>query len=116
MADVNTWFEKTLPSMLVARFDDFLALSGSIAFDIDGDGWTLTFGQLEAPVRHELDEAAELELRFTAPAFQAFCDGTLDAPAAIATGQVTAVGDLELLSALATLMLPLQRDLGWDAT
>ena len=115
MDTVTTWFEKTLPSLLAARFDDFLAVSGAIAFDVAGDGWTLTFADPTSPVRHELDEDAELELRFSAAAFEAFTHGTLDTPTAIASGAVSSVGDLQLLSVLASLMLPAQHSLGWDA-
>ena len=45
-----------------------------------------------------------------------FIEGTLDPVAAIGSGDIKASGDLELLSVLATMMMPLQRDLGWDAT
>ncbi len=76
--------------------------------------WTLTFGDVEEPVKKGPTPKAALRLRFTPPAFEAFIDGSLDPVAAIRKGDVKASGELEL-SILATFMMPLQRDLGWDA-
>ncbi len=116
MSDARTWFEQKLPALLVSRFDDFLAVSGAIAFEVGDEAWTLTFADLDSPVREGAAADADLRLRFTPPAFAAFVEGTLDPVAAIGQGQVKAKGDLELLGTLGTIMMPLQRDLGWDAS
>lgn len=115
MTLANTWFERQLPALLISRFDDFLAVQGDISFQVGEEAWTLTFGDVEEPVKKAATPKAALRLRFTPPAFSAFVDGTLDPVAAIGRGEVKASGELELLSTLATLMMPLQRDLGWDA-
>lgn len=115
VTQASTWFERQLPALLVSRFDDFLAVTGDISFQVGDEAWTLTFGDVESPVKAGATPAASLRLRFTPPAFQAFIDGTLDPVAAIGRGEVKASGDFDLLATLATLMMPLQRDLGWDA-
>lgn len=116
MTEVKKWFDRTLPALLVSRFDDFLAVSGAISFKIGDGAWTLNFGDVENPVREGAIPDADLRLRFTPAAFESFIEGTLDPVAAIGRGDVRASGELELLATLATLMMPLQRDLGWDAT
>lgn len=116
MSTSHTFFNRLLPTLVVSRFDDFLATSGSVAFDIKGDTggqWTFHFGDPE-PIRDGFDEAADLRLTFQSPAFDAFVEGTLDAVGAVTAGQIKAAGDLALLSSLAMLMMPRQRDLGWD--
>ncbi|MGV3621202.1 MAG: SCP2 sterol-binding domain-containing protein [Archangium sp.] len=114
---IATWFEKTLPALLVSRFDDFLAVDGEIAFTVGGQSWTLSFADVEEPVKAGASKEATLKLRFTEAAFTSFIEGTLDVPNAVRGGEVKASGDLELFATLATLMMPLQRDnLGWDAT
>jgi hypothetical protein len=113
---VQKWFDRTLPALLVSRFDDFLAVSGAISFKVGEGAWTLTFGDVENPVSAGAIPDADLRLTFTPPAFEQFIEGTLDPVAAIGSGDIKASGDLELLSVLATMMMPLQRDLGWDAT
>jgi hypothetical protein len=114
----QTFFQHLLPGLVVARFDDFLATRGSVAFDVrgpEGGQWTFHFADPE-PIREGCDEAADLTLSFDADAFEAFVGGTLDAAEAVGRGAVTAHGDVELLGALGVLMTPLQRDnLGWDA-
>jgi len=113
--EAKTWFEQQLPALLVSRFDDFLAVQGDISFQVGDKAWTLTFGDIEGPVKAVATPGAALRLRFTPPAFEAFVDGTLDPVAAIGRGEVEASGKIELLAILATLMMPLQRNLGWDA-
>ncbi len=115
MTDAKKWFERQLPALLVSRFDDFLAVQGDISFQVGDSAWTLTFGDVDEPVKSVATPGAALRLRFTPPAFQAFVDGTLDPVAAIGRGEVKASGEIELLAILATLMMPLQRNLGWDA-
>lgn len=115
MSTARDWFERTLPAQLAARFDDFLATRGAIAVRVDDEAWTVQFGDFEHPVIEGAQPAAALHLRFRGPAFEAFIEGTLDAAAAAAKGDVTFHGELELLEALSRLLLPLQRDLGWDA-
>lgn len=115
MTLAKTWFERQLPALLVSRFDDFLAVQGDISFQVGDEAWTLTFGDVEEPVRAGATPGASLRLRFTPSAFEAFVAGTLDPVAAIGRGEVKGSGDFELLATLATLMMPLQRDLGWDA-
>lgn len=112
---MNAWFSTRLPALVVARFDDFLTLEGTIGFDVAGDRWTLVLGDPESPVRHEKASDANLSLKFTARAFEQFTEGALDVAAAVRSGQVTATGRFELLDGLAMLMTPVQRDLGWDA-
>ncbi|MFO0597827.1 MAG: SCP2 sterol-binding domain-containing protein [Myxococcaceae bacterium] len=113
---ISKWFDKTLPALLVSRFDDFLAVQGAISFKIGDGAWTLNFGDVENPVSTGAIPDADLRLKFTPPAFEQFIAGTLDPVAAIGKGDIKFSGDLELLSTLATLMMPLQRDnLGWDA-
>ncbi|MDX2008641.1 MAG: SCP2 sterol-binding domain-containing protein [Myxococcaceae bacterium] len=118
MSAAQTFFQRLLPGLVVARFDDFLATRGSVAFDVrdpEGGQWTFHFADPE-PIREGFDDAADLKLAFDADAFEAFVAGTLDAAEAVGRGAVSAEGDFELLSALGVLMLPLQRDnLGWDA-
>jgi len=109
------WFERQLPSLVVSRFDDFLAMEGSISFEVGDEGWTLTLGDVEKPVRSGATPDADLHLRFTLPAFAAFTDGTLEVAKALRQGELEAWGDFELLVTLSTLMSPLQRNLGWDA-
>lgn len=109
------WFERQLPSLVVSRFDDFLAVQGAISFEVGDEGWTLTFGDVEKPVRAGATPGADLHLRFTPPAFAAFIDGTLEAALALRQGELEAWGDLALLVTLSALMRPLQRNLGWDA-
>jgi putative sterol carrier protein len=116
VAGIDQWFQKTLPALLVSRFDDFLAVSGSISFKVGDGAWTLNFGDVENPVAPGAIPDADLRLKFAPAAFAQFVEGTLDPVAAIGRGDVKASGDLELLATLATLMMPLQRDLGWDAT
>lgn len=116
MTAVQKWFDRTLPALLVSRFDDFLAVSGAISFKVGDGAWTLNFGDVENPISEGAVADADLRLKFTPPAFEQFIEGTLDPVAAIGNGDIKASGDLELLSILATLMMPLQRDLGWDAT
>ena len=115
MIEAKAWFEERLPALLISRFDDFLAVHGAISFQVGEGAWTLNFGDVDEPVRSGATPDAELRLRFTPPAFQAFVAGTLDPVAAIGEGAVKASGDVGLLATLATLMMPLQRDLGWDA-
>lgn len=116
MIATKTWFERTLPALLASRFDDFLEVSGSISFRVGDGAWTLNFGDVAEPVKAGVMRDATLRLDFTPPAFEAFIEGTLDPVAAIRSGEVKAKGDLELLAIFATLLMPLQRDLGWDAT
>lgn len=117
MSATQQFFSRLLPGMIVQRFDDFLEYDGRVAFDVAGaGGWTLTFGDVENPVREQLDDGAELKLKFSQPAFEAFVEGTLDTAAAVAAGEVRAEGDFALLGALGVLMMPLQRDLGWDVS
>ena len=111
----RTWFERTLPALLLSRFDDFLALQGAITFKVGNDAWSLDFSDVENPISKRAIPEAGLWLRFTPAAFEAFISGTLDPVVAIGSGVVKATGNLDLLAALATLMMPLQRDLGWDA-
>ncbi len=114
---MHAWFDRTLPALLINRFDDFLAVQGDISFTVGNKSWTLTFGDVEAPVKEGATPDASLRLKFTEPAFDAFTAGTLDAVGAISRGEVKASGELELLTTLATFMMPLQRDnLGWDAS
>lgn len=115
MSDARSWFERKLPALLVSRFDDFFAVSGVISFQVGDEAWTLTFADLDEPVREGATADADLRLRFSPPAFAAFIEGTLDPVAAIGAGEVKASGDFELLGTLGTIMMPLQRDLGWDA-
>ena len=115
MTQVKTWFTRQLPALLISRFDDFLAVQGAISFTIGDEAWTLTFADVDEPVRAGATPDAALRLKFTLPAFLAFVDGSLDAVTAIGKGDIKASGDVELLATLATLMMPLQRDLGWDA-
>ena len=109
------WFERQLPALVVSRFDDFLAVQGAISFEVGDEGWTLTFGEVEKPVRAGATAEADLHLRFTPPAFAAFADGTLEVATALRQGELEAWGDFQLLVTLSTLMSPLQRNLGWDA-
>ncbi|MCA2980274.1 MAG: SCP2 sterol-binding domain-containing protein [Myxococcaceae bacterium] len=119
MSPAQSFFQRLLPGLVVARFDDFLATRGSVAFEVrgpTGGRWTFHFADPD-PIREGFDEAADLCLVFDADAFAAFVEGSLDAPDAVARGAVTARGDVELLGALGVLLMPLQRDnLGWDAT
>jgi putative sterol carrier protein len=115
VTQVQTWFKRQLPALLISKFDDFLAVQGDISFQVGDEAWTLTFGDLDEPVRDGATPDAALRLKFTPPAFLAFVDGSLDPVAAIGRGEIKASGDIELLATLATLMMPLQRDLGWDA-
>lgn len=115
MALAKTWFERQLPALLISRFDDFLAVQGDISFQVGDEAWTLTFADIDEPVRPGATPDAALRLAFTPAAFQAFVDGSLDPVGAIGRGEVKASGEIELLATLATLMMPLQRDLGWDA-
>jgi hypothetical protein len=114
----QTFFDRLLPGLVVARFDDFLATRGAVAFDVrgpEGGQWTFHFADPD-PIRTGLDADADLQLVFEGPAFEAFVAGTLDAADAVMKGDVSASGDFELLGALGVLMQPLQRDnLGWDA-
>lgn len=116
VTEVKKWFDRTLPALLISRFDDFLAVSGAISFKVGDGAWTLNFGDVENPVSEGAIPDADLRLKFTPSAFEQFITGTLDPVAAIGKGDIKASGDLELLATLATLMMPLQRDLGWDAT
>lgn len=116
MTEVKKWFDRTLPALLISRFDDFLAVSGAISFKVGDGAWTLNFGDVENPVSEGAIPNADLRLKFTQPAFEQFITGTLDPVAAIGKGDIKASGDFELLATLATIMMPLQRDLGWDAT
>ena len=112
---IKTWFMRQLPALLISRFDDFLAVNGDISFQIGDEAYTLTFADLDEPIRVGANPKAALRLKFTPQAFLAFVDGSLDPVAAIGKGDIKASGDIELLATLATLMMPLQRDLGWDA-
>ena len=115
VTQAQKWFERQLPALLISRFDDFLAVQGDISFQVGDGAWTLTFGDVEEPVKAGATPTAKLRMKFTQPAFEAFVAGTLDPVTAIGKGEVKASGDFELLATLATLMMPLQRDLGWDA-
>jgi putative sterol carrier protein len=114
-AQIKTWFTRQLPALLISKFDDFLAVQGDISFQIGDEAYTLTFGDLDEPVKVGATPKAALRLKFTPHAFLSFVDGSLDPVAAIGKGDIKASGDIELLATLATLMMPLQRDLGWDA-
>jgi hypothetical protein len=118
VSTAQSFFERLLPGLVVSRFDDFLATRGAVAFDVQGPGggqWTFHFADPD-PIRDGFDADADLRLTFEADAFEAFVSGTLDAAEAVSRGAVSAEGDVELLSALGVLMMPLQRDnLGWDA-
>ncbi len=116
MSAAKVWFERTLPALVISRFDDFLSMTGAIAFEVGDEAWTLTFADVESPVREGASEDAGLELRFSPTGFAAFTEGTLDVAQATGSGEISATGELELLQSLARLMVPLQRDLGWDAT
>ena len=111
----QNFFERLLPSMCVQRIDDFFGYSGRIAFNVRGEGeWTFTFATAE-PVENGFDDKADLRLWFNPQAFGQFVDGSLDAVAAITAGDVKGKGNFELLGDLATLMMPVQKGLGWDA-
>ncbi len=114
-SQIKTWFMRQLPALLISRFDDFLAVNGDISFQIGDEAYTLTFADLDEPIRVGANPKAALRLKFTPHAFMSFVDGSLDPVAAIGKGDIKASGDIELLATLATLMMPLQRDLGWDA-
>lgn len=111
----QNFFERLLPGMCVQRLDDFFGFSGSIAFNVKGEGeWTFTFANPE-PVATGFDEKADLQMWFTPAAFGQFVDGSLDPVAAITKGEVKAQGNFELLGDLGILMQPVQKGLGWDA-
>ena len=109
------FFERQLPLICVQRIEDFFGYSGSIAFEVKGEGkWTFSFANPE-PVQSGFSDDAELKLWFTPQSFGQFVDGSLDAVAAVSKGEVKAKGEFELLTALGILMTPLQKNLGWDA-
>jgi SCP-2 sterol transfer family len=111
----QNFFERLLPHMCAQRIDDFFGFSGTIAFNVKGEGdWTFTFANPE-PIAPGFDEKADLRMWFTPTAFGQFVDGSLDAVAAITQGEVKAKGNVELLGDLGILMQPAQKDLGWDA-
>src|SRR6266496_2794964 len=95
----NRFFEVALPNMAARSFGDFLQVQGAIAFDIAGEEqWTFTFGSQE-PVAKGLNPKADLTLRFTRDAFDAFVEGTLDTVAAVKAREVVLLGgnDFSLL-------------------
>ncbi|MBI3183271.1 MAG: SCP2 sterol-binding domain-containing protein [Myxococcales bacterium] len=113
---VAKFFERLLPLACVQRADDFFGYSGSIAFSILGPGggeWTFTFADPE-PVQKGFSAEADLRLWFTGAAFEAFVGGTLDAAEAVKAGEVRAEGEVDLLQDFGGLLMPPQRDLGWD--
>ena len=108
------FFERRLPAIVVSRIDDFFAQHGTIAFDVAGEAWTLEFGNVDI-FRPGFEDGADLKLHFTEEGFRGFVEGTLDPVAAIAGGHVKGEGDFELLQSFGVLLMPLQRNLGWDA-
>ena len=115
---INRFFDKLLPALVLKDFDNFLEQDGCISFDITGIGqWTFTFGT-EEPIAKGLDAAAGLKLTFTVGAFEKFIDGTLDVIAAVQKKEVTARGrEFILLENFGRILRPPQKhDLGWDAS
>ncbi|GEM_PF-3240493 len=115
--DIQRFFEKLLPAMVVKQFDSFLEQDGVMSFDITGVGqWTFTFG-VEEPVKPGLADDAGLKLTFTEEAFAKFCDGTLDVVGAVQKKEVIARGrEFILLENFGRILRPPQKhDLGWDA-
>ncbi len=109
-----SFFGRRLPALIVSRLMEYLAWKGSIGFDVVGQGqWTFEFGS-DDPVVEGLRRDADLILRFSGAAFDAFVGGTLDAATAVAKGDVTAKGDLRLLDAFGRLLDPRANSLGWE--
>jgi len=113
-SSVSDFFERRLPAIVVTRIDDFFAYHGTIAFDVAGDPWTFEFGNMDI-CRPGFEESADLKLHFTEQGFQGFVDGTLDPVDAITGGHIKGEGDFDLLQSFGVLLMPLQRDLGWEA-
>ncbi|MHB8875102.1 MAG: hypothetical protein ACYC8T_15560 [Myxococcaceae bacterium] len=108
------FFEVVLPHLVVRDLHTYIQHQGALTFDIQGvGGWTFTFGS-EEPVRPGLVDDAELALTFTAAAFDAFLDGSLDVGAAVRAREVSATGrEFGLLEVFGRLLHPPSQNLGW---
>lgn len=108
-SDAATFFEQVLPKLATAARDRLERLEGhvkpgAIAFEIDGSGWTFTFGASE-PVSTGLSPDADLILRFTGSAFRSYVSGWLDIVDAVAKGELKIEGDLILERQFSRLVL-----------
>lgn len=112
---MERFFQVQLPQMVLQSFQDFLLQSGTLHFDIEGARWTFVFGSDE-PVREGHLDAADLSLTFTARAFAAFLDGSLDILAAVRAGEVSGSGDYALLEDFGRLLHPPSKDLWGEVT
>ncbi len=112
------FFEKAVPAMVLKQFDDFIAETGVLAFEVRGAGdWAVHFGDVMNPVTKGKAEKFDLFLSFTPAAFTGFVDGTLDLGAAIASKDIVAKGtNFMLLESFGDLINPPVTQLGWDAS
>lgn len=110
---IRAFFERSLPLIAASEVRKLLGARGSLAFRIDREAWSFTFGDPE-PVREGALPDSDLHVSFTGAAFQAFLDGTLDVGDAVGRGEVRAHGDLSLLERFGLLLQQGGPDLGWD--
>ena len=100
----RTFFEEQLPALARARAALFPALAGTISIVVEHDAWTLRLHDATAPVTPGGMPGADLALYFSADAFAALADGTLDIERAIATRSIGYSGDLRALEQLGRLL------------
>ncbi len=111
---VREFFEVSFPSKVSRELHALAAREGRVAFRVaDAGEWTLRFGHTE-PLVPGFDADAELCLWFTRSSFEQLLRSELDVAAAIRAEEITAVGNLSLLSSVAGMLTSGGSSLGWD--
>lgn len=111
----HDFFFRRVPHRLAADPQALFTAEGRIAFQVGAESFVFTFASDE-PVKTGGDRHAELQLRFTEPAFQGFVEGTLDVVKAVADGEVRARGEVLLLERFGRLLKGPGDALGWSST
>jgi hypothetical protein len=107
--DATHFFSTALPALARSRPEVFLSTKARIAVLLREEGapllgWTITFGDIDHPIREGADQDAELVISFTIAAFQSFLEGGLDVTRATKEGAIAADGDVELFARLGYLL------------
>lgn len=92
------FFTVGLPTMVCQGAEQFITMSGNIAFDVKGvGGWTLHLGKLDQPISLGAKRSSDLWLSFSEAAFSSFVDGTLEIRRALYKKEMSFSGDTSLL-------------------
>jgi hypothetical protein len=105
--DARRFFTSAIPTAIARDFEQFMALSGTIACQVRGVGsWTLHLGNVEEPIVEGFDNHADLKVWFTQKSFDDFLGGKLNAKVIMKEREIAYAGDVALLERLGYLLAP----------